>query len=130
MQRLWSGTSAAASRASSPSASPRKCTTCAPLLQNALLFNEYLLQLTPEERLQLAARVASKAGKRVIVVGALPSASRMMDDQVASGTFGGDVAAQAEFVNAMGRIVDAVVVLTNQFAQQHEPDDVWCAKQL
>ena len=44
---------------------------------------------------------------------------------VASGTFGGPIEEQAAFVNEMGKIADAVVVLVNQLAMAEEDDDAW-----
>jgi 4-hydroxy-tetrahydrodipicolinate synthase len=44
---------------------------------------------------------------------------------VCGGTFGGSVEQMAEFVNEMGAIADAVVVLACQMAKQEEGEDVW-----
>lgn len=79
----------------------------------AVCQSSEMYNLSDEERLKLATHVMTKAAGRVPVV--------------ASGTFGGPIKEQAEFVNKMGSIVDAVVVLVNQLAAKDEEDQVWIA---
>ncbi len=68
-------------------------------------FTQYLsLQLSNDERLQLAKRVHDKAAGRAVIV--------------ASGTFEGTIQEKAEFVKKMGEIVEAVVVLVNQMCRE------------
>ncbi len=80
----------------------------------AVCLSSEMYELTADERLQLARRVVERAAGRVPVV--------------ASGTFGGALGAQAEFVRRMaGTGVSAVVVLTCQLAGQDQDDDEWRA---
>ena len=80
----------------------------------AVCQSSEMYRLSDDERLALAARVVARAGGRVPVV--------------ATGTFGGPVAAQAEFVRRMaGTGVDAVVVLTNQLCPQEAGEPVLLA---
>mmetsp|Transcript_6224 Transcript_6224/g.16050 ORF Transcript_6224/g.16050 Transcript_6224/m.16050 type:complete len:327 (+) Transcript_6224:141-1121(+) len=65
------------------------------------------------ERLALARHVKAKAAGRVPVV--------------ASGTFGGEIEAQAAFVKEMATIVDAVVVLVCQMVPEDIDDAGWTA---
>ena len=83
-------------------------------------------QLSPEERLTLAKRVVDKAAGRVSIV-ASGWITHLSSCHIKSstGTFGGPVEEQAAFVRQMGAIVSGVVVLTNQFAAQDEPDSLW-----
>ncbi|MBT4500565.1 MAG: dihydrodipicolinate synthase family protein [Gemmatimonadetes bacterium] len=68
----------------------------------AVCQSSEMFALSPDERLQLARSVVARAADRVPVV--------------ASGTFGGPVAEQADFVRRMADTgVASVVVLTNQF---------------
>jgi 4-hydroxy-tetrahydrodipicolinate synthase len=77
----------------------------------AVCQSSEMYHLTNEERIALATFVKTKANGRVSVV--------------ASGTFGGPIEEQAAFVNKMGEIVDAVVVLVNQLATAEEDDEAW-----
>jgi 4-hydroxy-tetrahydrodipicolinate synthase len=73
-----------------------------------------MFDLSAEERLALAERVVHGATGRAPVV--------------ATGTFGGAVEEQAEFVKRTADTgVDAVVCLVNQLASQGESNDVWKA---
>eukprot|EP00937_MAST-01D_sp_MAST-1D-sp2_P001319 g1319.t1 len=77
----------------------------------ACCLSSEMYDLSPTERIELARRVKQRAGDGVAVV--------------ASGTFGGTVEEQADFVNKMAAEVDAVVVLTCQLAAEGEGEDVW-----
>eukprot|EP00051_Salpingoeca_urceolata_P032602 m.16489 g.16489 ORF g.16489 m.16489 type:complete len:318 (+) comp5264_c0_seq1:1892-2845(+) len=79
----------------------------------AVCQSSEMYELSPAERLEVARRVVAKAAGRVPVV--------------ASGTFGGTMAEQAEFVKSMSKIVTAVVVLVNQVAGEDEPEETWVA---
>jgi len=80
----------------------------------SVALSSEMYELSSEERLALATRVARRAGGRVPVV--------------ASGTFGGPLVEQAEFVRRMhGTGVSAVVVLSCQLAAENEPDSAWLA---
>ncbi|XP_065842768.1 4-hydroxy-tetrahydrodipicolinate synthase-like [Oscarella lobularis] len=68
-------------------------------------------QLTNDERLAIASRVHERVAGRVPVV--------------ASGTFGGPIEKQAEFMREMAKRVDAVVIVTNQLAGKDESDEKW-----
>ena len=73
-----------------------------------------MFHLTPAERLKIARQVVARVGGRVPVV--------------ASGTFGGEIEAQAASVRRMADTgVSAVVVLTNQLAEANDDDDQWLA---
>ncbi|HPS54326.1 MAG TPA: dihydrodipicolinate synthase family protein [Sedimentisphaerales bacterium] len=70
--------------------------------------------LTDDERIELAKRVLTKAVNKVPVV--------------ATGTFGGPIQKQAEFVKKMSDTgIAAVVCLVNQLADKNQNDDVWKA---
>jgi 4-hydroxy-tetrahydrodipicolinate synthase len=74
-----------------------------------------MFQLTEDERVALAARVVRQAAGRVPVV--------------AAGAFGATPAAQAEMVRRLHATgVAAVVLLTNQLADDGESDEVWRAR--
>ena len=70
-----------------------------------------MFELAPAERLELARRARARA----------PSGVRV----VACGTYGGAIAEQAKFVNALAPLCDAVVVNTACVAAEDEPDSVW-----
>ena len=71
-----------------------------------------MFALDNEERLALAKRVVDRTAGRVPVV--------------ATGTFGGPIAQQAEFIKQMiDTGVQAVTVIASAMADQHEDDDVW-----
>jgi 4-hydroxy-tetrahydrodipicolinate synthase len=73
-----------------------------------------MFKLDDEERLALSQRVVDRADGRVPVV--------------ASGTFGGPIAQQAEFVKRMaGTGVVAVTVIASEMAAATDGDDVWCS---
>jgi len=77
----------------------------------AVCGSSEMYELTEEERLALAARVVKRAGSTPVI---------------ASGTFGGEIAHQAEFVKRMyGTGVRAVVCLVSQLATEDQPDRVW-----
>lgn len=68
-----------------------------------------MYELTPTERLALVQHITKR------VAGTVPV--------VATGTFGGSIDIQAEFVRQMaGTGVDSVIVITNQLAAPDEPD--------
>jgi len=77
-----------------------------PVAQSGEMYN-----LTNEERLECARVVKKAAGDRGPVL--------------ASGTFEGTIETQAAFVNEMGKIVDAVVVLVSMLATKEESNEVW-----
>lgn len=78
----------------------------------AVCLSSEMYELSDAERLDLARAVVGRSAGRVPVI--------------ASGTFGGPVENQAEFVGCMaGTGVDAVVVLTSQLAARDESDDTW-----
>ncbi|MHB1296557.1 MAG: dihydrodipicolinate synthase family protein [Anaerolineae bacterium] len=80
----------------------------------AVCQSSEMYRLTPQERLDVAARVVARAAGRVPVV--------------ASGTFGGPLEAQAREVLAMAATgVNAVVVLTCQLVAQQDPAEAWIA---
>lgn len=71
-----------------------------------------MFALSDDERLQLATHVVRQAAGRVPVV--------------ASGTFGGAVEAQAEFVKRMGDVgVVAVTVIASEIAGEEDDDAAW-----
>ena len=73
-----------------------------------------MFKLNDDERLALARRVVERAAGRVPVV--------------ASGTFGGAISKQAEFVKRMADTgVRAVTVIASELADMGESDDIWCA---
>ena len=72
-----------------------------------------MLQMSNDERIELARHVYTKAAGRVKVV--------------ATGTFDGTVEEQAAFVNLMAKEVDAVVVLISCMAKKEEDNSVWTA---
>jgi 4-hydroxy-tetrahydrodipicolinate synthase len=77
----------------------------------AVCLSSEMYMLTEEERLRLAAHVASRARDRAPVV--------------ASGTFGGPIERQAAFVRRMAQTgVDAVVAIPCQLASPDEGDEV------
>lgn len=81
----------------------------------AVAQSSEMYDLSPDERLELARRVVTRAAGQVSVV--------------ATGTFGGAIRQQAEFVRAMIETgVQAVVVITSQLAAQDESDAVWLAR--
>ena len=78
----------------------------------SVCLSSEMYALSNEERLAVARAVARRAAGRVPVI--------------ASGTFGGPMADQADFVCRLADTgVDAVVVLTCQLAGAEEPDAVW-----
>jgi len=80
----------------------------------AVCLSSEMYELTADERLELARRVSRRAA------GAVPV--------VATGTFGGPIAEQAQFVRRMADTgVSAVVAISCQIAQQHEDDSRWQA---
>eukprot|EP00047_Mylnosiga_fluctuans_P021479 m.105176 g.105176 ORF g.105176 m.105176 type:complete len:331 (-) comp8911_c0_seq3:123-1115(-) len=79
----------------------------------AVCQSSEMYELTADERLALAARVKMVAGDRAVVV--------------ASGTFPGPVEEQAVFVNRMGEVADAVVVLVNMMCAADENLAAWRA---
>jgi len=70
-----------------------------------------MYHLTQQERLNLAQYVKQRVDNRVIVV--------------ASGTFGGTIESQADFVVQISKFCDAVVVLTCQLATKDQTDEIW-----
>ncbi|CAN5644583.1 dihydrodipicolinate synthase family protein [soil metagenome] len=71
-----------------------------------------MFQLTEDERVALAAHVVRAVGGRIPIV--------------AAGAFGASATRQVEMVGRLhGTGVAAVVLLTNQFADDGESDDVW-----
>jgi 4-hydroxy-tetrahydrodipicolinate synthase len=69
--------------------------------------------LSDEERLAVARRVVDRAAGRVPVV--------------ATGTFGGPLEQQAEFISRMAATgVTAVTIIAAQLADATEDDDIWC----
>ena len=77
----------------------------------AVCGSSEMYALTPTERLQLARFIVQRVNGRVPVV--------------ATGTFGGRIEAQAEFIQQMADTgVDAVVVLPNQLAGVNDSDDI------
>ncbi len=80
----------------------------------ASCLSSEMYELTPEERVRLAAHVVRRAGDRVPVV--------------AAGAFGESVAAQTDAVKRMAETGVAAVVLTvNQVAAENDSDAVWQA---
>jgi 4-hydroxy-tetrahydrodipicolinate synthase len=70
-----------------------------------------MFELTEQERLQVVKHVVNVAGGAVRVV--------------ATGTFGGEIQTQADFIKKIYETgVDAVIVITNMLASQQEPDEV------
>lgn len=73
-----------------------------------------MFELTEQERLQVVKHVVNVAGGAVRVV--------------ATGTFGGEIQTQADFVKKIYETgADAVIVITNMLASQQEPDEVFNA---
>lgn len=73
-----------------------------------------MFELTEQERLQVVKHVVNVAGGAVRVV--------------ATGTFGGEIQTQANFVKKIYETgADAVIVITNMLASQQEPDEVFNA---
>ncbi|MCJ8210022.1 dihydrodipicolinate synthase family protein [Mucilaginibacter sp. RS28] len=71
-----------------------------------------MFELSPSERIAVVAHVLKVTNNRVPVV--------------ATGTFGGPIAAQAEFVKEMYATgVQAVILITGLLAQEHEADQVF-----
>ena len=80
----------------------------------AVCLSSEFYELCSDERIGLASRVVRRAGGRVPVV--------------ASGTFGGPIDSQAQFVRRMADTgVSAVVVLTCQLAGEQEGNRQWLA---
>jgi 4-hydroxy-tetrahydrodipicolinate synthase len=77
----------------------------------AVCLSSEMFQLSNEERVEIARRVAERAGGRVPVV--------------AGATFGGRLEEQAELMKETGKHVDAVVIITNQICRMDESDEVW-----
>lgn len=74
-----------------------------------------MFELTEQERLQVVKHVVNVAGGAVRVV--------------ATGTFGGEIQTQADFVKKIYETgADAVIVITNMLASQQEPDEVFNAQ--
>ncbi len=81
----------------------------------AVCLSSEMYELTEAERLELAARVVNRAAGRVPVV--------------ATGSFGGPVAVQAEFTRRLsGTGVAAAILIVSQFAGKTESDEVWQAR--
>ena len=72
-----------------------------------------MFELSPSERLELAAHVKKAVGKRGVVV--------------STGTYGGPIEDQAAFVVRMGKCCDAVVVNTATLAPAEADDATWQA---
>jgi 4-hydroxy-tetrahydrodipicolinate synthase len=73
-----------------------------------------MFALSDDERLALARRVVERSAGRVPIA--------------ASGTFGGPIEQQAEFVRRMADTgVHVVTVIASEMAEQHEDDTVWRA---
>lgn len=71
-----------------------------------------MFELTPEERIRLVRHVVTVTGKAVPVV--------------ASGTFGGKIEEQADFVKRIFDTgVEAVIVLSNMICRVNDPDEVF-----
>ena len=70
-----------------------------------------MFELTPEERLGLAAHVKKRLGGRGVCV--------------ATGTYGGSIEDQAEFVNQLAPWCDAVVVNTATLVPEEADDEAW-----
>lgn len=78
----------------------------------SVCLSSEMYQLSPEERVRLAAHVVARAADRVPVV--------------AAGAFGESLAQQAERVKQLADTgVVAVVLTVNQLASEAEPDAVW-----
>jgi len=78
----------------------------------AVCLSSEMYELTPDERVRLAAHVVNRAAGRVPVV--------------AAGAFGESIAAQADAVKRMAETGVAAVVLTvNQAASEYDSDAVW-----
>ncbi|XP_064392522.1 4-hydroxy-tetrahydrodipicolinate synthase-like [Halichondria panicea] len=77
----------------------------------SVCLSSEMFQLSNEERVAIAKRVAEKAAGRVPVV--------------AGATFEGGLEEQARLMNEMGKFVDVVVIITNQIARMDESDEVW-----
>jgi 4-hydroxy-tetrahydrodipicolinate synthase len=76
-----------------------------------------MFELTEQERIRIVKHVVNVAGGDVRVV--------------ATGTFGGEIQTQADFVKKIyGTGVDAVIVLTNMLALQNDPDEVFSTNML
>ena len=70
-----------------------------------------MFDLSNNERLELAKRVHRKANGRVVTI--------------ATGTYGGAIETQAQFINAMSQYCDAVVIVTSLICEQSDNDEVW-----
>lgn len=80
----------------------------------AVCGSSEMYTLSDDERIEIAERVSKKAANKVPVV--------------ATGTFGGPMETQAEFIKKMSKTgVEAVVCLVNQLADEDENDDMWKA---
>lgn len=77
----------------------------------AVCLSSEMYYLSPEECLQVAERVYTKAAGRVTVV--------------ASGTLGGTIEEQAQFVNKMSQFCEAVVVVVCQMCTEEEDEQEW-----
>jgi 4-hydroxy-tetrahydrodipicolinate synthase len=76
-----------------------------------------MFELTEQERIRLVKHVVNVTGGAVRVV--------------ATGTFGGEIRIQADFVKKIyGTGVDAVIVLSNMLASQNDPDEVFNTNML
>jgi 4-hydroxy-tetrahydrodipicolinate synthase len=80
----------------------------------AVCQSSEMYALSEDERLELAGYVAAQAAGRVPVI-------------AVGNSDGGSIDEQAACCNRMAPLVDAVVILTCQLAQEHEPDDAWRA---
>ncbi|KAA6440166.1 dihydrodipicolinate synthase family protein [Dyadobacter flavalbus] len=86
---------------------------CAGLFANCLSSEMY--ELNEEERLQVTQMVVNQAAGRVPVV--------------ATGTFGGPVPLQADFVKRIYEIgVQAVIIITSLLADENESDDIFLSR--
>ena len=111
LSQQWSnGTSPAAALASSPFASPARCTT---LRTTSGSRSAVCCCLMIDLRAQMAERVYSRVAGRCTVV--------------ASGTFGGTIEDQAAFCNKMAPFCDAVVVIVCNVSRAAGPwPSHWC----
>lgn len=78
----------------------------------ATCLSSEMYELTPDERLAVTEHVVRTAAGRVPVV--------------ATGTFGGTISEQADFVKKTADMgVQAVIVISSLLAEADEPDEVW-----
>lgn len=77
----------------------------------SVCLSSEMFQLSNEERVGVARRVAERASGRVPVI--------------AGATFEGRLEEQAELMNEVGKYVDATVIITNQVCDMNQSDEVW-----